>query len=81
MSNSKPCFIIHDDDNIIKRFGSSSNMSIMHNDDKVRGHGYVSNSNSLSKGYSSSDDHAPSASVEGDGDDDDDDDGDFAPAA
>ena len=71
---------MHDDDNIIKRFGSSSNMSITHNDDKVHRHAYVSNSNSLAKGVCSFGDHALSASVEGDGDDDDDD-GDFAPAA
>ena len=75
MSSSKSCIIMHDDDNNIKRFGSSSNMSMIMHDDKV-----VSNSKSMAKGDSSYD-HAPSA--EGDGDDDDDDDGgyDFAPAA
>ncbi|XVE54354.1 hypothetical protein DITRI_Ditri03aG0073900 [Diplodiscus trichospermus] len=84
MSSSKSCVIMHDDDNSIKRVGSSSNMSIvMHgaDHDKFRRHGYVSNSNSLPKDDKSYCDHAPSASKDGDGDDDDDGGYDFAPAA
>ena len=74
---------MHDDDNVIKKFGSSSNLIIIHDDDdnKVGRHGYVSNSNSLAKDDTGYEDHAPSASADGDGDDDDDGGYDFAPAA
>lgn len=70
--------IMHDDD--IIRFGSSSNMRIMHDDgDKVRSHGYVSKGTPDDIVYN---DRTPSAYEDGDGDDDDDDGGyDYAPAA
>lgn len=72
---------MNDDANHIKRFTSSSNMSMfMHYDDKVGIHGYISNSKSMAKGNSNYE-HALSASEDGDGDDDDDDGYDFAPAA
>ncbi|KAL4269520.1 hypothetical protein GQ457_HM000990 [Hibiscus cannabinus] len=79
MSTSKSCpIIMHDADDTVKRFGSSSNMiMIMHVDG-----GHVISISSSSANRNGSHNRAPFALENGDGDDDDDDGGyDYAPAA